>query len=263
MGKKKQNESGICRPYARVYLEWIAPIVEGVADKAERCDIYENIFARFIKNQTNTDVPFNVPQLSGVPLLVFDILRVSIDNLSKKYTPADTRPRNTPADVPADTCEQARDAQFNSIQYNSIQNNTDRAFLLLRTREECKNLSLYELGLLLLRQGCKIDSEKLRYNENKIFAAEYPVKYAMAIMEKINNADTGNFIAEFVATMGVQSLDALEIYGYTSNATTCTFYGSKWAAECFCETHVQAIEQNKAAFAAKYEYKKIIIKAVQ
>lgn len=262
MGKRKEKESGICRPYARVYLEWITPITEGIPDKAERCDIYENIFARFIKNQTGADVPFNVPQLSGVSLLVFDILRVSIDSLSKKYAridvPADTRPHNVPADTPADTCAQMCDAQFNSIQYN-----TDREFVVKRTQEECKNLSLYEIGLVLLQNGYKIDGAKLRYNEDKVFAADYPIKYAMGMFEKINDESSGEFIADFVATMGVQSVDALEIYGYTSTARTCTLYGSQGARILFCDFYAQEVEPRKAAFAEKYGFKKIVIKAVE
>ena len=264
MGKKKEKESGICSPYARVYLEWITPITEGVPDKSERCDIYENIFARFIKNQTNADVPFNVPQLSGVSLLVFDILRVSIDQLSKKYAPADTyadaRTHNVPADVPADTCEQVRDAQFNSIQFNTIQIESSGN---TRTHEECKNLSLYEIGLILLQNGYKIDGEKLRKSEGLIFGADYPIKYAMGIFEKINTYEAGNFIADFVGTMGVRSMDALEIYGYTSTAKTCTLYGSKWARVCYCGTEAQEIEPRKAAFAEKYGFKRIVIKAVE
>lgn len=220
------------RPFARVYLEWITPIIEGVPDKEYRCDIYENIFARCLINQTGRDVPFKPADLFFRVSPFFDVLKNDIDKTNRKHLqPKDTRP-----------------PMWFSL-----------------TCRECFDLhvSLSDIGLWLLRDGYCIDVNALCEHANEIGFDLYPVMAAISFAaHKIQTAENGEFVAEFVAPFVGKDLYALEIYGYHIKGKTCTFYGSRRAAECLNE-NTPYKECKKAAFAAKHKLNEILIKNVQ
>lgn len=220
------------RPFARVYLEWILPIIEKVPDKAERCDIYENIFARCLINQTGKDVPFKPAGLSCGNALLFDVLKNDIDKSSRKHLqPKGTRP----------------------------------PMWFMLSNKECFDLSvsMADIGLWLLQDGFCLNVNALFEHANEIGFDHYPVMAAISFAaHKIQTAENGKFVAEFVAPFVEKDLYALEIYGYHINGKTCTFYGSRWAAECL-NRNTQYTECKKAAFAAKHKLNEILIKNVQ
>ena len=223
------------RPHAHIYEKWVRGIRTAVPDCAERCALYEYIFAyQIAKVYGAAELP-EKPDMSKAAAVALAMLEGDLDelcearkehNAQRKENGAQNIPSRTKQNqVGASRTKQNQVEPYNTIQSNTIQNNTKQvkdapadAYAVALGAYRFENA--FALGLALLRKGYIIDAGALESEFERINNAKSPFAYAVKALDAKPVADKAGHAAavSFVEATGCKDCRALEVYSIKPSA---------------------------------------------
>lgn len=209
------------RPHAHIYEKWVRGIRQAIPNEGERCAVYEYIIAYQIAKVYNAAELPTKRELSAAAALALTMLEGDLEELCEARKENNERRkengvRNIQSSATQTLADPSRVLQSNTIQDN---NNTrqdkaiqDKAIQVAGNLVQPK-VSIFDLGLSLLRCGYIVKADELKKVYSRASAASNPLAYAeKAGFTKCQAQGAGAPCANFVEETRCKDIYALELY---------------------------------------------------
>ena len=245
------------RPHAHIYEKWVRGIRTAVPNAEERCGLYEYIIAyQLAKIYDAAELP-QVQDLSSAAAVALAMLEGDLDELCEERKANNDKRRENGAQKPNSTGQTlagaGRPLQSNTIQSNTIQSNTIQSNTIAKQALkdlQSANLSIFDLGLALLKSGYIVRYDQLQSIYDRARTAKSPVAYAAKALDKLADPTAGAICANFIEATGCKDAQALELYGVSKEGAILYVRGTAAAFAAIGEKGIQNAMQYAAAVGA-------------
>ena len=235
------------RPHAHIYEKWVRGIRTAVPNAEERCGLYEYIIAyQLAKIYDAAELP-QVQDLSSAAAVALAMLEGDLDELCEERKANNDKRRENGAQKPNSTGQTLAGAG-RPLQSNTIQSNTIAKQALKDLQSA--NLSIFDLGLALLKSGYIVRYDQLQSIYDRARTAKSPVAYAAKALDKLADPTAGAICANFIEATGCKDAQALELYGVSKEGAILYVRGTAAAFAAIGEKGIQNAMQYAAAVGA-------------
>lgn len=237
-------------PKTIIMQSWIEPTRQVVPDPAERCRVWEYVFAESMRLAYGIEHTYTAPE--GVAAAAVEFLRPQVERLCRAYAargaqieakrgqqpsagesvPAHAHTENYP---PTRTESRAE----NQIKANQIKSKNKIPLTPLMQGGEDEERKIFVLGLEMIERGKRVQADELRnaYYNARAKAAAGEVRnekgYICACLKtNYTNRAEANAVANFLRVADIGKPESLEVEGIEVQNSVCTIICTKTAAEC-------------------------------